>query len=298
MKSFTQLRTDYGVDTKNTSSANLTTGDGWMNDFQRKLLARGDFPFMHRLRTATTQASTTFVPMPYDVDLVESVFVTVGSTRYNPKPAPNRNFWDKLHYSTITSDTPEYWFPYNGQIGLWPRPATAGNIISINCKIRVIDMTIADITSSTITTATIGSTNMVLSGGLGTNMAGFWIRPTFGTVSNVGDGLWYEISSVTSGTQTTLVRTYGGLTITSGTAASTIAQMSLLPEAFQDLPEVYASWRYWAKEKDVERTALYKDLLISGVQEFATTYSVGDLSMVIDDGEDRSLLNPNLTITL
>src|SRR5574343_12574 len=115
MKSYTELRNDFGIDTKNTASANLSWGDRTMNSYHRRLLAKADWPFLKRLRTATTEASTTFVNLPYDVDQVESVFVTVGTTRYNPQPAPSRKFWDDLHYSVQTSDTPQYWFVYNGQ---------------------------------------------------------------------------------------------------------------------------------------------------------------------------------------
>lgn len=297
MKSYTTLRTAYGVDTKNTATANLTKGDEWMNDFHRKLLAKADWPFLHRLRTASTVASTTFVNLPYDIDLVESVFVTVGSTRHNPKPAPSRAFWDELHYSVQTSDIPQYWFIYNGQIGLWPKPASSSNVISINGKIRVIDLNTADITSSTITTLANGGTALTVSGGLTTQMTGWWIRPTYSTTANTGDGMWYEIASVTNSTTATLVRGYGGNSIAVGTAASTIAQMPLLPEAFQDLPELYASWRYWAKEKD-SRKDDFKAMVTQGVQDLFAAYGFNDLSMVIDDGEDRSLLNPNLTISL
>lgn len=298
MKSYTNLRTAYGVDTKNTSSANLIKGDEWMNDFHRKLLAKYDWPFLHRLRTATTVASTTFVNLPYDVDLVESVFVTVGSTRHNPRPAPSRAFWDKLHYSTQTSDIPEFWFVYNGQIGLWPRPASSSNTISLNAKIRVIDLNTADITSSTITTLANAGTALTVSSGLTVQMAGFWIRPTFSTTANTGDGHWYEISSVATSTTATLVRGYGGTSITAGTAPCTIGQMPLLPEAFHDLPEIYASWRYWLKEKDTRATD-FKSMLDQGVSDLGTSYGINDLSMVVDDGEDRSrIINPNLTISL
>ena len=297
MKSFTTLRTGYGVDTKNTSSANLTKGDEWMNDFHRRILAKADWPFLHRLRTATTVASTTFVNLPYDVDQVESLFVTVGTTRYNPKPAPSRKFWDELHYSVVTSDTPEWWFVYNGQIGLWPRPATSSNTISLNAKIRVIDLNTADITSTTITTLANGSTALTVSGGLTTQMAGFWIRPTFSTTANTGDGEWYEISSVASATSATLVRAYGGTSITAGTAACTIGQMPLLPESSHDLPEIYASFRYWAKEKD-SRAEMFQSMLSDGLSTLFEAFGVNDLSMVVDDGEDHSIINPNLTIKL
>lgn len=297
MKSYTQLRTDYGVDTKNTSAANLTYGSGQMNDFHRRLLSKADWPFLHRLRTATTVASTTFVNLPYDVDQVESVFVTVGSTRYNPIPAPSRKFWDELHYTTQTSDTPQYWFVYNGQIGLWPAPSTSGNTISLNAKIKPIDLNTADVTTTTITTLANASAALTVSGGLTVQMAGFWIRPTFSTTANTGDGQWYEISSVTNSTTATLVRNYGGLSIATGTAPCTIAQMPLLPEAYHDLPEIYATYRYWLKEKD-ERAGGFKSILDEGVSTLFTSYGFNDLSFVIDDGEDRSILNPNLTIQL
>lgn len=297
MKSYTKLRTDYGIDTKNTSTANLAKGDDWMNDFHRKLLAKADWPFIHRLRTASTVANTTFVNLPYDVDLVEGVFVTVGTTRYDPKPAPSRKFWDELHYNVQTSDIPQYWFVYNGQLGLWPRPATSSNVISIDAKIRVIDLNTADVTSSTITTLANGGTALTVNAGLTVQMAGWWIRPTYTTTANTGDGLWYEIASVTNATTAALVRGYGGQSITAGSAASTIAQMPLLPEAFQDLPEIYASWRYWTKEKDT-RAKNFKEMLDEQVSALFTAYGFNDLSMVVDDGEDNYLINPNLTISL
>ncbi len=297
MKSYTQLRTDYGVDTKNTSTANLTKGDGWMNDFHRRLISKADWPFIHRLRTLATVASTTFINLPYDVDQVESVFVTVGGTRHNPKPAPSRRFWDELHYSTQTSDTPEYWFTYNGQLGLWPRPSSSSNVISIDAKIRAVDLNTADITSTTITTLANGGTALTVSAGLTAQMVGWWIRPTYSTTANTGDGQWYELSAIGGATTATLVRAYGGVSIAVGTAASTLAQMPLLPEAFHDLPEIYASWRYWAKEKD-SRAIAFKQMLDEGVKDLFTAYGVSDLSMVIDDGDDTPLTNPNLIISL
>jgi|SRR3990167_1441881 len=296
MKSYTQLRTEYGVETKNASAANLTYGDTQMNDFHRRLLAKADWPFLHRLRTATTTGSVTFVNLPYDVDQAESVFITSGSTRYTPLPVSSRQQWDELHYSSISSDVPEYWFVYNGQIGIWPTPVTTGNTISINAKVRVIDLNTADI-SGTVVAVTSGSTLVEVSAGLTTQMAGFWIRPTFSTSANKGDGVWYEISSVSSGTAMVLARPYGGNTISAGTAVCTISQMPLLPEAYHDLLLNYGALRYWNKEEDKRATNL-KVLTDEGIKDLFKTYSVNDLSMVLDDGENTSLQNPNLFITL
>jgi len=303
MKSYTTLRTDYGVDTKNTASANLTYGDGVMNDFHRRLLARKDWPFLHRLRTATTEASTTFVDLPYDVDQVESIFVTVGSTRYNPKPAPTRRFWDELHYSSHNSDTPEWWFVYNGQIGLWPQPSTAGSVMSLNCKIRAVDLSIADYVTGNIDIVTNGDETVTgaSSPAWTSPMAGRWLRITHSnTAASSGDGVWYEIGSITDSTNLELVRKYGGTSLTTGAAgAYTIGMMPLLPEAFHDLPEIYGAFRYWMKEKDTERASGFKALLNEGLADLGTTYSVNDLSMVVDEGiYDDFIINPNLTVNL
>lgn len=386
MKSYTTLRNLYGVDTKNTQTANLSHGDQVMNDFHRRLLAKADWPFLHRERTLTTfdatstftaaatdictaagtiptytgtevtvstggtlptglaasttyymiyQTATTFKlasslanalagtavditdtgsgthtvtirsrmqPLPYDVDLVESVAVNVSNTRYTPRPAPNKNFWDQLWFNDYTSDIPEYWYSENGKFGLWPRPATDGNVVTLTCKIRVSDLNVADYTTGNIDIVTNGSVSVTGAGSPAWTapMAGRWIRITHSnTAASSGDGEWYEISSIESATVMTLVRPYGGRSLTTGAAASyTIGQMPLLPEAFHDLPELFGAWRYWAKEKDTERATMFKDLLQDGVNDLFSTYGFSDLSMVVDDGDDDEIINPNLTIRL
>ncbi len=299
MKSYSELQIDFGIDTKNTNSANLAWGDRIMNDFHRRIISVADWSFIHRLRTAKTVASTTFVPLPYDMDMVESIFVTVSSTRYQPKPAPNRKFWDELHYSSYTSDTPEYWFVYNGQIGLWPQPATSDNIISINGKIKAVDLSVSDYTTGTVTTATNGDQTIIFTGTTLTYpMVGRWLRITVDDGTDSGDGVWYEIASITSTTEIELVREYGGTSISGGSQTFTIGMMPLLPEAYQNLPELYGAYRYWTKEKDKQRFTEFKLMYLEGMSSLSNDYAINDLSMVVDDGSDHSIINPNLTISL
>lgn len=387
MKSYTTLRNLYGTDTKNTASANLTYGDQVMADFYRRLLARADWPFLHKTRmilsvspTATVtvnagtdvvtatdngvltdtgtevtfsttdtlpaglsastvyyliyQSSTTFKiatslanalagtavditdtgtgthtmsiktrfqALPHDIDLIESVMVRVDDTEYTPKPSPSRNHWDELNTVETTSDFPQWWFVQEGKIAFWPRQSNDGNRIFITGKVRVPDLNIADYTTGTIDVITNGSVAVTGSGTSWTkSMAGRWIRVTHSnTDASSGDGEWYEIASVASSTSLTLVRPYGGRSLTTGAAAAyTIGQMPLLPEAFHDLPEVYGAWRYWLKEKDSERANGFKAMYTEGVAELFTSYGINDLSMVVDDGEENTILNPNLTVML
>jgi hypothetical protein len=129
-------------------------------------------------------------------------------------------------------------------------------------------------------------------------MGGFWVRPTFTTTANTGDGQWYELSSVTDSTTATLVRKYGGTSISAGTATCTIAQVPLLPEVFHDLPVYLAAATYWDKEGDVKRATSYRNKYERDKIVLETRYGSYLTNPVIDDGEDEPMVNPNLTISL
>lgn len=386
MKSYTQLRTDYGNDTKDSSSANLTYGDGKMNDFHRRLLTKADWPFLHQVRTISSlapssavtadagtdiltatstvltttgtrvqfsstdtlptglsantdywlifQSTTTFKvasslanalagtaiditaagsgthtmtvqerfqPLPYDMDVVESVAVIVSGITHTPKPLSSKAQWNRLNYSAVTSDIPEYWYTEDGKISFYPRQASAGNRIELTGRIRVPDLNVADYTTGTVDIITNGSTKVTGSGTSWTTpMVGRWIRVTHSnTAASSGDGEWYRITAVESSTILYIDRPYGGRSLTTGAgAAFTIGQMPLLPEAFHDLPEIYGAYAYWSKEKDAERVTFFKGLLNEGVADLFAAYSMGDLSLVLDDGMEREPINPNLTISL
>ena len=210
--------------------------------------------------------------------------------------------------TSFTSDIPQWWFVFNGQLGLWPTCATAGNTINVTQKCRVIDLNSADYTTGTIVSIANGAMAVVGSGTSWTErMAGRWIRITYSDTANTGDGLWYEISSVTDATHLTLVRAYGGTSIAAGSATYTIGQMPLLPESFHDLPWTYAIGIYWQKEDDDrgERFLTNHGTIGSGsilstgrVKELENAWLSPTTNMVIDDGRDQDFINPNLTVTL
>jgi len=77
MKSYTTLRNLYGSDTKNTASANLSYGDQIMNDFYRRLLAKADWPFLHKIRTILTLAPTATITAVAGTDVVTATDNTI-----------------------------------------------------------------------------------------------------------------------------------------------------------------------------------------------------------------------------
>lgn len=313
MKSYTTGRNLAGSLTKNTNSAHLTLIDQIANDDYRAICSVKDWPFLERLRTLTTIASTQFYNLPYDCDQVREIAVIVSSKRYVPKQAPDRSFWDKLNQSSVTSDIPQYWFTFAGQLGLWPTPATAGSTINVTQKTRVIDLNSADYNTGTITTTvtTAGVTTVTGSTVVwSTSMVGRYIRITLtdAAATLVGDGMWYEIASVPTSTTLTLVRAYGGTAIAAATAAYTIGQMPLLPEAYHDLPWIYASGQYWNKEADARGMEFLRQhgnfgenggLATGRIADLVKNWSSPNTDMVIDDGMDRDeIQNPNLTIII
>jgi len=67
MKSFTTLRSAYQSYTRDSSSANLTLGEQFMNDGLRIVLSKHQWPFLFKTKTADTVASQQFYPTPVDV---------------------------------------------------------------------------------------------------------------------------------------------------------------------------------------------------------------------------------------
>jgi len=310
MKSYTEGRNLAGVLTKNTATANLSYLDQMANDDYRHLCALMDWPFLNRNRTVSTTASTQSVPMPYDCDLVREISVIPASStiRYTPQRCPDRETWDVLNLRSYVSDIPEWYFVENGLIYLWPVPASSSNTVYVDQKCRVIDLSVADYTTGTITSIANGGTAVVGSGTSWTSqMVGRYIRFTYSNTANTGDGLWYEIAAVPTSTTMTLARAYGGTSISAGSAAYTIGQMPLLPEAFHDLPWVYAAASYWQKESDKRAQGLF-DLhgsppqggrsATGRVRDLIVGYANATTDPVLDSGNDYEMINPNLLISL
>lgn len=312
MKSYTQGRNFAGSLTKNTATAHLALMDQIANDDYRALCAMKDWPWLERLRTLSTVASTQSYTLPYDCDQVREVAVIVSSKRYVPRISPSQQHWDRLNAITSTSDIPEWMRVFNGQLQLWPTPSTAGNTINITQKTRVIDLNVADYTTGTITTVATTSGVTTVTGSSvvwSASMVGRWIRitNTDAAPTLVGDGLWYEIASVPTSTTLTLTRAYGGTAIASASAAYTIGQMPLLPEAFHDMPWLWAAGTYWQKEADSrgENYLAQHGIIGSGstistgrVKLLEATWSSPTTDLVIDDGGGDEAINPNLTISL
>lgn len=237
MKSFTKIRNYAGSLSQNTSPANLTLFDELINDTHRYLLQK--YFFNESSTTIPTVANQQFYALPYNFSQLKDITITQGSLKWVPREIFTRESWDRLNPFPYYSDIPNNFFIYNGQIGIFPIPATTANTLTFNYKIRVPDLTFADYVTGTCTMTNASATVV---GAGGTAWMGTYL-PSAGSVLNLnlwlkatapnGDNNWYRISSIESDTSLTLLNTYQGSTKASCTY--TIGQMPLLLEDYHDL---------------------------------------------------------------
>lgn len=296
MLTYSGSRNLFGSLTNNNTSANLTTGDTLINLAIRKILRAKNWPFLNKTDSSlTTTGGTQFYRLPYDFKQMLTVTITIGGFIYQPKECPSREFWQEKNKTTYTSTYPEYYYIYNGQVGFWPTPATDGYTVTMYYKRGVKDLSLADYTTGSIVSVASGGTAVVGSGTSWTSkMAGRFIRITDSDTANTGDGSWYEISSVASATSITLVRPYGGTSISAGSAAYTIGQISMIPEDYQELPVYEAAHVYFSSiQPEPTQAKIYEGKFNEGFAQMATQESSPTISPVVDEGLNR-ITNPNL----
>lgn len=271
------------------------------NDFEVSTTLGGTAVDTSGSQSGTHYVIAPFKTLPQYIDRVASLYVTVGTYNYTPKECPSRGRWDALNMTTFQSDIPTDWYIYDGKLGLFPRPATATNIVTINSKQLARDLTVADYTTGGILTAVKGSPTITGTGTTFTaSMVGRWLRITESDTANKGDGYWYKIRSYTSATVITLEKPYQGTAITAGNAAYTISQCSLMPEQYQDLP-IYGALRtyFTSVQPDNSKAQLYEGMYSEMYKMMEKDYLQKNESAVIDDGtgRDYQMLNPNLFLS-
>lgn len=291
----------------NNASDNLTWGIEQINDAIRYLVSRYYFNERSYTVPGGTVAQQQFYNMPGNIKKLINVTINIGGVLWQPQECPTRQLWDNLNVVTFYQDFPSYFFVYNGavtnssagipQVGIYPIPASNSNVMTLNYKARIIDLSMADVTQATNTTTVSvnnGSTTVTATGATFLNwMAGQWIRFPFSSTNAAdGDNQWYQIASVTSSTVLVLANQYQGANITG--ANFTIGQVSMLPEDYQDLPlyrmgAIYYTTRF----PDATRAELYQKLWDDGEARLNEEFGSKTSNVVLPD-TDIPVINPNL----
>jgi hypothetical protein len=299
MLSYQGRRNLFGTLTNTNDSTTLTTADTLMNAAEKRILTMRPWPFLEKKDTTlTTTASTAGYELPQKVSKVYAVTITVGSQLYTPDEISSEEEWNYLNQTTQTSDSVEYYYIRAGRIEFYPRPASSSNTITLYYRQVPKDLSIVDYTTGSIVSIANGATAVV---GTGTTftaaMVGRYLRITDSDTANKGDGFWYEIGTYTSATAIGLLKPYAGTSISAGTAAYTIGQMSLLPEGYHELPVYEAVKTYFSSiQPDRVKFKLFdqmsKEMLVQLVRDFSSKTE----NVVIEDNFE--IKNPNLFISL
>lgn len=291
MRTTTQYQNDFTNLTNNTSTDNTTLGLKLVNDAVRYLV--GVFFFNERTFTDLTVASQQAYTLPYNIKQMINVTVQIGGVLYQPAEVATRKQFDALNVISFINNYPQYYYIYNGQLLLWPTPASSANVITEHYKIRLRDLSAADVTAGTVSVTT--GTPTVTGAGTNwtTNMADRWIQIPL-TTSNTtsGDDQWYQILSVQSATSLTLKNNYEGGTVTGG--AFTIGEVPILPEDYQDLPLYRACYVYYtAISQNAEKAKYFKALYDEGYSRLEAEFG-SKTSGVGLTPNDMGVINPNL----
>ena len=253
-------------------------------------------------QSGTHTVTTSTYMLPAYTTKPSSVYITVGSYRYLPKEVATRQQWDRLNEVVITGDAVTHYFIYDGTVQFYPKPSTADSIVTINARRIAKDLSIADYTTGNIDIITNGSTSVTGAGtpAWASPMAGRWLKVTpTNLAATSGDGYWYEIASVSSATVLILRRPYGGTTIATGNAAAyTMGEVSLIPEPHDMLPVYDALKIYFTSvDPNVAKAELYGKMFEDGYAQMVRDHG-SKANVVLDDGGEEEITNPNLRVQL
>lgn len=296
MKTTSSYITDIPRILNNSDSDNAAWGLEMVNDAIRYLVSK--YYFNERSYTVPngTVPGTQFYNLPPQVKKLIDVTILVGNVLWRPKECPTRQFWDDLNVVQFNQDYPSYFFVYNNQVGIYPKPSSSGNTFTMNYKTRITDLSLTDVTCSANIAITTNTTTVTATGATFASwMAGQWIRvaPVQSGISGAnGDGQWYQIDTVTSSTVLVLKNPYAGATVAAATA--TIGEVPILPEDYQDLPLYRLGIVYYTTRfPDPVRAAQYQALWDDGEKRLNEEFGSKTTDVVLQD-TDSQMINTNL----
>lgn len=281
--------------TNNTEAGNLTLGDKFINDSIRTVcnLQGGRLRFLETTKDMATVGAQQWYQIPNGIRKIMSIVIwseaTTAGIPYTPEMIYDPVIWNKVQQLKLGSgNLPYYLYIENNRFAIYPIPSTSGNLIQIRGRKQTRDLSIADVTTTTVTSITSGDTALVVSAGLTADMVGRYIKIAETSAANGGDGFWYEIGAYVSPTACTLTKPYEGTTIAAGTAACVIGQATAIPEAYDIAPVYRASALYYQQQKDLAQAKTYWMMYDGGMEAGYSDRYGGIIQQMLDnEGETQ-----------
>ncbi len=191
MLTFTSRSTEYTTFTNNTSSTNVNNGNRWMDQFTLELIHKFPTLFNESTITLQTYPGQQFYTVPLQLRKINTVVINVGNTggttttgagfNWPARECPTLEYWNYLNLTNnISSDIPYWYFFYNGQVGIYPKPAAGYNPITIKGLGEITGISVADYTSGTIVSVpfALTLTGSLAIGAKSATLTGNWTLPT------------------------------------------------------------------------------------------------------------------------
>lgn len=299
MISFTTYQTRFGTLSKNSNTSNLALGTQLINDSLRYLT--GKFYFNERTYTTRSVAQQQFYALPPQVKRLIDVTMTIGSVLWLTKPAPSREYWDSLNTIQFYQDYPSFHFVYNGNLcGIWPTPATTGNLITMNYQTRTRDLSQADYTTGTVTLPyTTTFTGILASGATSATLSGNWTLPSgsyqivfsnaeqyIGTFTNGSTAVTWTTGLSAAATATIKVRTSSGGEIVTGIGTTFISDMA---DRWIQVASPSGDGQWYQIKEFISTTALGLYNPYTGTTATSATYTIGEMPLLSEDYQDLAL---------
>ena len=269
------------------SAATLVMFKRSINDTDKIVSAKAPFLCMETTATKTTVASQEGYQIPNTIQKIRSVKVTLADgTIYRPRPVEDPRYWEYLQsLEAGDSDVARLYMKQGNQVLLWPEPATAGSTITIRGTRRLRDLSLADYTTGTITTATVADETITGSGSSwATGSVGNWIRIDY----TAGDFQWYEISSITDTTNLELVKPYEGASIAAGSATYKIGEFSYIPGEYHPLLTYRPLAIYYAGQENQALATMYWRMYDGGKEAGLSNITGGMLKNMMTENLSRN----------
>lgn len=295
MRTYSSYLSDWQSLTNNTTTTNQTLGLKLINDAIRYLATKFYFNEKSYIVPGGTVAQQQAYDLPPDFEVLEDLTVQIGGYLWQPATSPSRKHFDMINLIPYYNDYPQFIYIWNGQINIWPIPASAGNTITLNYKSRIVDLSQADVTSGTVsvTNATTLVTHSATAFASWMAQSG-WLRIAHSNTvtSTNGDNKWYQIENVPTSATLNLINQYQGATVAGG--SFTIGDVPILPEDYQDLPLYRALYIYFTSiVPSPNQAKLYEGLYNEGYKWLDEKYGSKDYSPVLTS-QDTPVYNPNL----
>lgn len=209
-----------------TNNSNTTSFDSFFATF----LQQYDNETVHRIPSIYTERTNStsivtypsqqFYELPQNVRKIITLSVLVNNNsgvipavagfNWQPEECPSMERWTTLNMNqNIQSDIPQYYFFYNGQVGLYPKPAVGYNQMTVQFQEDSKNFSQPDYTTGTIVSVpyilTLTATPAI--GAVSAVLTGNWTLPTgtYEMVFNTGEK---RLANLTNGT-TSVTWTFG-----------------------------------------------------------------------------------------